>query len=258
MTSYHAEIRAKLVESLKTGKAHFDEYFRVDKAEKTEFLDENSVIVSTADNSTIRAYRYTEIYHPLSIFRSWALAEMKKDFLKRVSIASRGRAEYDAFHAGLCIGLKTYWAEQEKDAAGRNGDNDPRSVPNYGRQRKLIDLFMKHVVFLDGISTEDRINLRGLVNVPLDKYTLMKLSGVCEKIDLPKSKWTMGIVDEDNYAPLQELIRAVAKEAGVSPIDYDVYAWNGNHTAVPSPQKLTVAASALTLVPWGEGRRKAA
>lgn len=192
---------------------------------------EEAILVSV-DASTIRAYHNTRRYRPSSLFRSWADAETRSDWNGRLASAAQGLEAYREFHADLCTRLQAYWAiHDEPDGAGAQRS----SVPNYGRARKLVDLFMKHVLLVSGLDAEVRERLRFLIHVPLDKYTLKHLSGVSKEgksIALPINRWTMGTTSIDNYLPLQDLIRDVAEAAQVAPIDFDIYAWNAEHKQV--------------------------
>jgi hypothetical protein len=195
-------------------------------------LSREEAILVSVDGSTIRAYHNTRRYRPSSLFRSWADAETRDDWNGRLAVAAQGLEIYREFHTDLCERLQAHWAlHDEPDGAG----TQPSSVPNYGRARKLVDLFMKHMLLVDGLDLGVRKRLRYLVHVPLDQYTLKHLSGVSKQgkgISLPPSLRTMGTASSHNYLPLQDLIRDAADAANVAPIDFDIYAWNAEHNQV--------------------------
>lgn len=196
------------------------------------------VILAAVDKSTIRAYHRTKRYTPSSLYRSWAWAEVASAWNERLAAASRDVRSYREFHATLCERLQQHWKTfDEEDVVPTDGEYDqlPSSVPNYGRARKLVDLFMKHVLLVADLDTDLSKRLRQLIHVPLDKYTLKHLSGVSRQekaISLPISKWTMGAANLGNYLPLQDLIREVTFAANAAPIDFDIYAWNAEHSHI--------------------------
>jgi hypothetical protein len=214
------------------------------------FPEIGSAIFASVDKSTIRAYRNTRIYRPLSIYRSWALREFANGIDQRLNAAARGIEQYRQLHGELCERLRAYWSSVEATTAC---DIDPAasSVPNYGRARKLVDLLMKHVLLVSELSSPVRKTLKSLIHVPLDHYTLKHLSGLShlKGISLPRSRWTMGYASEATYLPLQDLIREVCERAGVDPIDFDIYAWNAEprHLNV-RPQGVYSSPSQLNLI----------
>lgn len=194
-------------------------------------------ILAAVDKSTIRAYHRTKLYTPSSLYRSWAWAEVSSTWSERLAAASHGVHAYREFHVTLCERLQLHWKIFDEAPVSVEEKCEPLrwSVPNYGRTRKLVDLFMKHVLLVADLDADLSKRLRQLVHVPLDKYTLKHLSGVSRQekaISLPTSKWTMGTANLENYLPLQDLIRDVTFAAHAAPIDFDIYAWNAEHSQV--------------------------
>ncbi len=192
-----------------------DEYFSAK-------ISPTYAIFISVDKSTIRAYRGYKTYRPLSIFRSWANLEVNSNkWISLLKDAVQSREKYTGFHSAINGRLQKYWNEK-----------DPCSQPNYGRSRKLVDLFMKFSIISCQIPLEIRSKLYGFINVPLDQYSIKHLSGVSEKLGkilLPENTWTMGFIEENNYETLQSIIRKVARKACVQPIVFDIYAWNLSH-----------------------------
>jgi hypothetical protein len=223
------------VESLKSelqaNRHHADNYF------DAGIEDWTKLIVMSVSGSTFRAYTGDKKVRPSLVFRSWC-RDRQNSLLgsHRLKTAVRSRGDFETFHAEVCNDLEAYWSSYEP-----NG-----SRLDFGKTRKLVDLFLKHLIRYERISDDVRSKLRSLTHVPLDKYTIKHLSGISEKhgfdglasIKLAAKTWSMGYINDENgperYELLQDIIREAAKVGGVDPIDYDILAWNLNSKAARS------------------------
>ncbi|HYD99605.1 MAG TPA: hypothetical protein VEH84_09490, partial [Alphaproteobacteria bacterium] len=179
------------------------------------------VILDSVHGSTFRAYR-TLNKTPSSIYRSWAyswMVEREPDFVSRLGMANT-KEKFDEFHCALGDDLRQYWFQQEGTEF------------SWGHSRKLLDLFLKHVLFWDKLDrgSPARNNLRKFAKPALDKFTLKYISAVSGIAGLRnKSSWTMGYINNsiERYTAVQNAILAAVEE---EPIRFDVLAWNLEHS----------------------------
>jgi hypothetical protein len=179
------------------------------------------VITHSVSGSTFRAYRGTCRYTPSSLYRTWAQQAIVVPAIGASLEAIGTQDDFDRFHAGLAASLRVFWME-----------NDETDL-QWGRRCKLLDLLLKHLILWSELSETARTNLFRFAHVPLDKFTIKHISGICTDVRA-KCCWTMGYVKtEDTYHRLQAAIRAAIGPSHPA-ILYDVLAWNSDHSDITS------------------------
>jgi hypothetical protein len=99
----------------------------------------------------------------------------------------------------------------------------------YGRGAKLLNLVLKKLACYCEISPEQRSLLISLLHVPLDSYTIVGLRNVAPQFNIPRGATMKYITTPEQYSAFQAVISAIAQEAGVSPIYYDILSWDQAH-----------------------------
>lgn len=176
--------------------------------------------------NTFRAFHKLK-RQPSVIFREWATAKATSRKLTELSKA-RSQQEFDRLHRHLAADLARYWLAEGKRPLG------------FGPSMKLTALLLKSFARWSKLSPKRRSRMVGLLPVPLDSYSLLAIRECAASgrfgppFGIP-SNATMGLIDsEELYTQIQDLVRAVAKDAGVSPICIDLVAWNGAHPKAAS------------------------
>jgi len=185
---------------------------------------EDSVNASVGGN-TFRSF-HNMPFKPSLVFRQWAINTFKKEDTINSLLRISGQPEYDLWLKGLALSLNTSWKR-------KMGQDNPLS---YGPRRKLPDLLLKRLVLWKGIKSNQRKRLLGFLHVPLDRYTLVAIRNCLGQNDgsynvcrIPKNP-TMGFVkNEGIYTDIQNVMRAIARKAGVPPIFLDVLVWDAVH-----------------------------
>jgi hypothetical protein len=88
---------------------------------------------------------------------------------------------------------------------------------------------LKKLACYRAITTEQRSLLISLLHVPLDSYTLIGLKNVAQQFNIPRNATMKYITTPDQYTAFQAVIAAIAQEANVPPIYYDVLCWDRAH-----------------------------
>ena len=181
-------------------------------AERVDTLRE--VVASGIGSNTYRAFRNLPV-RPSSTFRDWAEAHI----LNRMPPFDSGTAqrEYPAYVHASTLALCRHWQRATGTEMG------------YGRGAKLLNLVLKKLACLASLTEQQRRALIALQHVPLDSYTLVGLRAVAPDLSIPRSATMKYIETPRQYAAFQERIAAVAREAQVPPIYYDILAWDMGH-----------------------------
>src|SRR5579872_3387186 len=141
------------------------------------------LILESVSGSTFRAYSGNKKYTPSSIYRTWA-----KEFIndkRNISRLMRSTSEkkFRNFHIKAGDNLLNYWRKHE-----------PSNPLQWGKSRKLLDLFFKHLILWINLPACARHNLQQFARVPLDKFTLRHIHAIANGPLRNRRNWTMGYV----------------------------------------------------------------
>lgn len=178
------------------------------------------IVVSAVDPSTIRSFRNTLTYRPLSLFRAWAHRQLTQDgtLRKHLSAVNADADDFRDFHAWTCQSLREFW--KKKDG----------TTPTFAQSRKLVDLFVKFLVNWADLSNDARRGLYANANVPLDKYSLGAISTLwnqqaTKRTRIPNNA-SMGWTTRNKYWGIQEFIRETMNGVNTVGIEFDIIAWH--------------------------------
>ena len=105
----------------------------------------------------------------------------------------------------------------------------PLEVP---RALKLINLLAKGLCVVSPIWPDDTDRVIEHLDVALDQFSLRPLSCI-KKWDSLRNASMGSVTSIEQYAEIQETIRALCRQAGVPAIAYDFLAWDAAHKKEP-------------------------
>lgn len=180
-------------------------------AESTSLQD---VVTKGVAGNTFRAFRNLPV-RPSVAFREWTVAYIQQSF-DQILQAHSPQIYSDYVH-GASLELCNYWQRVMDAEMG------------YGRAAKLLNLVLKKLACLRSLSPQQRRRLIELQHVPLDSYTIVGLREIELDLAIPKSATMRHIQNPQQYAEFQSRISAIATQAGVPAIYYDILAWDIAH-----------------------------
>lgn len=211
------------------------------------------IIKISVSGSTFRAYRNSSLYTPSSVFRNWAYERFFNNgiFIKEINSADfantyKTKRAFKNFHDRVCNDLRDYWQSKNKQTFSID----------YGQQRKLVDLFLKHFITFENLNEKSRNSLIHLINVPLDKYSLYFLKNIYEKeknianpsLKSMKNTVSMGFIDDEkHYWFIQDLIQKYCENYPA--IYYDFVAWNKEHENLMQIEQVIQMSNGYIFVP---------
>ena len=186
----------------------------INKYNKQSF-DKVSLITACVDKSTIRAFHYSKgyvkKYKPLSIFRVWAFNFLSDDkFHKKLN----ERKDFQKVRQLALKNLENFWTKID---GGK---------PEFYQYNKLIDLMFKFLPCWSELDKKTKDWIFVNTNVPLDTFSLNKLSELNPELKLRKNI-SMNFIDGSNYKKMQSEIKSICEDIPV--IVFDLLAWNDNH-----------------------------
>lgn len=181
-------------------------------AQRSPSIDE--VVRTGVSGNTFRAFRNLPV-QPSVTFRTWATNYITNT-LDVLSIISDEQC-YAQYVHDATNNLCAEWRHLTGSDMG------------YGRGAKLFNLVLKKFACLSSLPEQQRSTLVNLQHIPLDSYTIIGLRTIAPKLPIPRNATMKFVETPAQYAEFQKVIRAIAQEAGVPPIYYDVLAWDMGH-----------------------------
>lgn len=194
---------------------------KVTAATINAFISQNetdiaAIVKASVSGNTFRAFPLPDGLRPSFIYRSWVTARLTARLgeIQRLSAPTDMRA----LIITTAKDLSAYW---------HTTTNGKREI-GFGRAAKLLNLSVKHMLWHDKISQEQRRVLLHTLDVPLDSFTLQGIRRVLPELEIAPGA-SMGYVrDVERYCQIQDAIRALC-EPQFSPIYYEYAAWNLAH-----------------------------
>ncbi|WP_462252027.1 hypothetical protein [Ferruginibacter sp.] len=179
------------------------------------------IIKNSVSGNTFRSeYFDAGKYLPSSIFRTWAQDVLFEEKLYTQIIICSSRKKYALLHKKIVTGLQKYWKK------------NTGIKMKIGYCCKLFDLLMKIFPNYINLNKTQRERLKGMVNVPLDKYTLNAIRTIWNRrwVALKKKKIesdsTMSFIGDD-YDLHREIQKCIADSVRFHhPIEFDLLVWN--------------------------------
>ena len=188
-----------------------------------------SVVSQSVAGNTFRAFHFRTFNingSPSDFFRNWT-----SDYLNRNLSHITGLSSFMEMIDLVCQmahELDNHWYQ-------RSNQIDEVRI-GFGRAAKLLGLALKHLIWLDTLSSNQRANLIKILNVPLDSYTLQGLRLISSDQRIPASATMKFVQNEGQYRALQLCIQNLMPN-GSYPIDYEICAWNLAHPKVINSQR---------------------
>jgi hypothetical protein len=169
----------------------------------------------TFGNSIARAFHHES---PSVQYQHWADQIKIKEVLATLSNISN-QQEYDTFLFKIADSLVKSWNDKN--------ENGGMSKMNIGISLKIMNLLMKHLVF---VHFGDKAHLISYLHVPWDKFTLQPLRKIWNGNPRIDSSASQGFVKNvEQYLELHSLITNIVSKAGVDRITYEFWAWDNEH-----------------------------
>lgn len=199
-----------LIESLQSSRttAVANSFFA---AESTSLQD---VVREGVAGNTFRAFRNLPV-RPSVAFREWTVVYIQQSFNQILQAPTP--QSYSGYIHDASIALCRYWQQATNSEMG------------YGRAAKLLNLVLKKLACLSSLSAQQRQRLIELQHVPLDSYTIVGLRDIEPDLAIPRSATMRHIQSPQQYIEFQCRISAIAAQAGVPAIYYDILAWDIAH-----------------------------
>jgi len=189
-----------------------------------------SIVTTSVAPNTFRAFPLRRLgHHPSKVYRDWTTSWVTSEWPRFSTITTPEMMR--TWMVESARALESHWNRI-------TGNEQPIGV---GRAAKLLALTAKHLLWHASLSNQDRARLLSFLDVPLDKYTLQGIRLLLPEARIPRSA-SMGFVRTmEQYHSIQNGIRALASQlstpdAPLSPIHYEVAAWNAAHPTVPAVQ----------------------
>lgn len=172
------------------------------------------IVTKSVDGKTFRAFRNMP-HRPSVVFRGWSEKYIKLtiDTLQHINNTEAFSEYVHKASKELC----NHWRIIQRSEMG------------YGRAAKLFNLVLKKLACYEKINNEYRAIFIGLLNVPLDRYTIVGLKDIEPSLRISKNETMHFITNRDEYIKMQNIISVIAKKAGVPAIYYDILAWDMAH-----------------------------
>lgn len=164
--------------------------------------------------NTFRAFRNLPV-RPSTTFREWTVGYLEHSLSGLLQISTA--PEFAAYVHQASLALCHHWRQMTRSETG------------YGRAAKLLNLVLKKLACLERLTPLQRRTLISLLHVPLDSYTIVGLRDVAPELAIPRSATMKFIQTPEQYADMQVRLTAIAAEAGVPAINYDILAWDLAH-----------------------------
>lgn len=171
------------------------------------------VVRTGVGGNTFRAFRHVPT--PSIAFRTWTTARLQSTLHDILSCD--GADGYASQVHTATQALETFWRGHANKEMG------------YGRGAKLLNLVLKKLACLEGLTDEQRARLTSLMHVPWDSYTIQGLRLVAPALNIPRNATMKFITTPEQYRAFVAIISNIATEAKVPAIYYDVLAWDGAH-----------------------------
>jgi hypothetical protein len=185
------------------------------------------VNISVAGN-TFRAFPFRKFgltLKPSAVYRQWTVGWLERSLIEFRSIRTRSQMR-DLF-ATTASRLEKHWltCTSGKHSLG------------FGRAAKLLNLTMKHAMWLTELTSDEREALIPLLDVPLDSYTLQGIRMLLPELGIPPNASMSFVRDRGQYDAIQDGIVALCGPE-LRSVDYEVAAWNLAHPAIDPEQQL--------------------
>jgi hypothetical protein len=130
---------------------------------------------------------------------------------------------------GTIAAVSPHWEFGQKDWLTRTKRKGFEGYDiGIGRAAKLLNLLLKYLTLRSALSDTERERLIPLLEVPLDRYTLLGMRRLCTCERIPKTA-SMGFVQrKEQYIELQDAIFELCNP-GYYPAHYEIAAWNASH-----------------------------
>lgn len=173
-----------------------------------------AVIREGVSGNTFRAFRKLPVA-PSIAFREWTTNRLEQT-LPQLLTAIESHAYADYVHS-MTLDLEEYWHQRTHSEIG------------YGRGAKLLNLVLKKLACYQALTADQRTRLINLLHVPLDSHTIVGLRNIATQLHIPKSATMKFVTTQERYNQFQAEIAAIAAEAGIPAIYYDILAWDWAH-----------------------------
>jgi hypothetical protein len=192
------------------------------------------IIRLSVTSNTFRAFPIARHVAPSTLYREWANSYLSEHL--PIFFAAANPAGYGVAVADAAVDLTRHWSRKT------GGHHEL----GFGRAAKMINLTIKHLVWLDGLAPSTKQRLWSLLHVPLDRFTIQ---GVAEfapaDLGLTRHGSMRSIVSRTQYEAVQTWLRALCSEAEVPPVHYEILAYNMRHETArqdtPGSPKVQVA-----------------
>lgn len=198
---------AQIVKDLQRKRAKIEKWF----ADRNDSLE--LVVKESVGGNTFRAFRNMP-KRPSEVFRNWALRELTDKNTTRRLYSVQSQAAYDKWHQEFCTSFRDEWQCQMKER-----------LP-FGPSRKLPDLLLKAFVRYSELTDDQRSRVTSFLHVSLDSLSLVGIRNCIDDPEIPTNATMAFVAGPTMYMQIQEVIRAIAKQAKVPAVYYDVLAWN--------------------------------
>lgn len=197
----------EVVRHLSRKKAKIETWFAA-REKSLELLVKRSV-----GGNTFRAFQNMPV-RPSVVFREWASGQLEDENTTGKLFRLRSQVAYDRWHEEFCSSFRQEWEE-------RMGEVLP-----YGPSRKLPDLLLKAFVRWSKLTDDQRSRLTRFLHVSLDSLSLVGIRRCIDDPEIPVNATMSFVVGPTMYRQIQEVIRAITKEAEVPAVYYDVLVWD--------------------------------
>lgn len=188
----------------------------------SEFLKRKSgcveeIVRDSVGHNTFRAFHIGRFgLRPSVVYRTWATRQLEQSlpqFRQANTVQDMRLLLLASAHA-----LRTHWMEA----------TDGRHDIGFGRSAKLLNLSFKHLLWHDSLSSDCRKHVAGILDVPLDSFTLQGVRLLLPQFNIPAAASMRFVGNEEHYCALQDAIRVLVGDKS-SPVHYETLAWNLAH-----------------------------
>ncbi len=190
----------------------------------TEHSCSSAVLVRhSVTGNTFRAFHLRKLgLSPSQCYRAWTTEWIEK--IVEVVKAQHQTLNNQVLRRHLIDGsykLDAHWRTMTAGAANMG----------FGRAAKLLGLSVKHVLWHERLSHEQRKYLAESLDVPLDSYTLQGIRKALPELEVPSNATMNFVQSEAQYVRIQDAIRRMCP-SDLIPLHYETVTWRLSHPGI--------------------------
>lgn len=192
------------------------------------FLTEHScssaaLVRYSVSGSTFRAFHLKDLgLSPSQCYRTWTTEWIET--IVEVVQSQHQTLDNQSLRRHLVNGaykLDAHWRTMTAGAAKMG----------FGVAAKLLGLSVKHLLWHEHLSHEQRKRLAASLDVPLDSYTLQGIRKALPELKVTSNATMNFVQSEAQYARIQDAIRRMCP-SDLIPLHYETVAWRLSHPGI--------------------------